>query len=303
MSRNYISQALRSFPSLDPKRENSFYSHMFQEDLSLGILPIGGRCSTHPKFSVILEGENQSIPYVKKLLNSLGQYNNHDTMRIVCDAVNSIASHLVTTGICHFEIVKDTTILEQYYLLPFTSRRLLKISNIYCQFVPRGDWKLHEKKLNLIHSRQVWRISFPKVLDGMLKYKNKKKKLASFDPLRPGFWKYNLEGSSSFDFNHYVKSEEVYIQRLTRNYGWDKRSDKNKTEFYSIYQKIRMQRSKAIISEHIVTQLNLLISRLGYDCIIKILGIPSVQDIIEIENKFIAGSISFDDAINTVLVY
>jgi hypothetical protein len=271
---------------------------MFLEDLCSGTLPIGGRSSTHPKFSVILEGENQCIPYVKKLLNSLSHYDNHDTMRIVCDAVNSIASHLVTTGICHFEIVNDTTNSEQYYLVPFTSRRLLKISNIYYQFVPRGDWKLHRKKVNLLHSRQVWGVSFPKVLDGMWQYKNKKKRLASLDPLKPGFWKYN-----SFDFDHYVKSEEVYIQRLTRNYGWDKRSDKNKTEFYSIYQKIRMQRSKAIISEHIVAQLNLLISRLGYDCIIKIFGIPSVQDIIEIENKLIAGSISFDDAINTVLVY
>ncbi|MEX2462141.1 MAG: hypothetical protein WD469_12750 [Paenibacillaceae bacterium] len=304
MRMNYSAKSLKRFPSLDTKRDNNNLSlHMLLEDLHLAVLPIGGNSQYHPNFSIDIIGNIDNIPYIKKLLRSLCNYDHYDLKSTICDAVENIAGSLVYNGKCHFEIAIDDDDPNQKYLVSFTSKRLFRAFRYYVQIVPRADWQLHGKRINFIRNNNIWLLNFPKTLKGTNGYKKTLLKIKKIDRLGPKFWVNNIQlhfNSSVFDFLLYAKKTEIHIHKLTSYLGWDMRSTDQKTKFYQIYKKIMIESAKSIIREHIIDNLNILLSDLGYDCKIVVVGIPSSEEIVSMKEKFISGTMDFKEVLESI---
>src|SRR3990170_7845343 len=93
------------FPSLSDPHPLNLNVHMFIEDVSLQVMPIGGRTEKHKGFEVILEGEKDECEHAAQLIGEIGTYDRYDLKEMVCDAINEIARHLAWEGCAVYEII------------------------------------------------------------------------------------------------------------------------------------------------------------------------------------------------------
>ena len=73
---------------------------------------------------------------------------------------------------------------------------------------------------------------------------------------------------------------------------------KLKTEFYMFYRTIKFEQSQAILREHIVMNLNELLTKLRIGAKIEIGGIPTSEDFLKMREEFLNGNIKFEDVPN-----
>lgn len=297
----FMLKAVPFIPKLFQVKRESLIIHMFKEDIYQGIMPIGGRTTNHPKFSIHFEGVNGDFNKVMNLWNLETRNTSNHVTETICDIVESTAARLVQSGRAYYEIVRkrDT---KEYYLTPFTYKRLFKIFPYYIQLVSIEKYSI-KKWFVVLHKSVVWKVDIPSVLGGPDGFKRTLKNLQRFDDLGPNFWRDELFSNqlgNYFNFNEYMNRYDLYIQHVTRQWGWNKRdcTTQNKTEYYVVHQFITMAWAKAVLREHIVSEINLLIKRLGWDCRIVISGIPSSNDLRSLREKLNEGKVSFDEVIN-----
>lgn len=291
------------FPSLSHNPDLNPEVHMFTEDVHLGVMPIGGRTERQNNFAVTLDGKEKECERASSILADLGEYNRHDTLEMVCDAVDNIASHLAWEGCAVYEIVADDD--GEVHVHSFTSKRLVKFPKWFIQIIPRADWQLWEKKCVIIPANKVWQIQMPLVLGGYRGYKNTLNKLTMFQHLGPSFWKKDLEigiQSPAFDFQKYVRSTEIYYGQITRAWGWNRRdwSQDRSTEFFNFYKMITFRWAQSVLREHIITELNKLFNRLNIVCELRVAGLLSPSEILKIRQDLLDGTTSFAQASNRV---
>ena len=70
----------------------------------------------------------------------------------------------------------------------------------------------------------------------------------------------------------------------------------NCTEFFTIYKGITFRWAQAVLREHIISEINKLLSRLQIDAKIIVSGIPSSDDILLIRKQLLEGKINFQEA-------
>ncbi|MHB8828738.1 MAG: hypothetical protein ACYC6Q_04280 [Syntrophales bacterium] len=291
------------FPSLSRNLVLNPDVHMFMEDVHLGVIPIGGRTEKLKNFTITLDGKKEECERASYILDDLGEYNRHYLPEMVCDAVEDIASHLAWEGCALYEIVKGDN--GEVHVHSFTSKRLVRFPGWFIQIIPRGDWQLWEKKWVIIPANKVWHIEMPLVLGGCRGYKNTLKRLKMFQHLGPSFWKKDLETgvqSRAFDFQKYVRSTEIYYERMTRAWGWNRRdwSQDRSTEFFNFYKMITFRWAQSVLCEHIITELNNLFNRLGIVCELKVTGLPTPSEILQIRRDLQEGTITFTQASDRV---
>ncbi|MET0072500.1 MAG: hypothetical protein ABW096_20905 [Candidatus Thiodiazotropha sp.] len=269
--------------------------HMFTEDIHLAIMPIGGRTDKQKEFAVKFEGEVPDCEKAKEIVGELGEFDRHDAAGMVCDAVDNIARYLVWEGRAVFEIIRDE---EQIYINAFTPKNLFKFFNWYLQIIPPGDWDLWKRKFTFVPKNNIWKVEIPIELGGVWGYKNVLRKLRKYNHLGPDFYRHDLErgiSAKDFDFTKYVRSSEIYFNRVTHTWGWNRRdwSQENCTEFYSFYKMLSLRRAQAILREHILDEINRLLSRLTINCKLIMTGLPTAKEILQIRNDMQKGKLSF----------
>jgi len=298
-----FSKALSFFNNKSNQGNENLNLHMFKEDLYQGIMPIGARTDYHPEFQVKLEGKNSDYNKVMNLLKSMTRRSHGSVSEQVCDFVESIGFNLVQNGQAFFEIVRGEDESASYYLNSFTSEPILKLHSYYIQYIPK---KFNVKKrVVFMHRDKVWKVRMVEELGGVKGFKKTLDDLEIHDPLGPYFLKENLSSFKKYSFNlsEYFLKLDIYIQRTTRKFGWDKRGDSHKTEFYFVYQKVKMAWAKALLRIHIISELNYLFQSLDIDCKIIVSGIPEPKDLLSTLQKLHEGKISFQEAMDmTVLL-
>jgi hypothetical protein len=277
--------------------------HMFTEDVHLGVIPIGGRTEKQKNFTITLDGKEKECERASYILGDLGGYNRHDLLEMVCDAVEKIASHLAWEGCAVYEIVKDD--YGEVHVHSFTSKRLVRFPGWFIQVIPRGDRQLWGKKSVIIPANKVWHIQMPSVLGDCRGYKKTLKNLKMFQHLGPSFWKEDLENgvqSRAFDFQKYVRSTEIYYRRITRDWGWNRRdwSQDKSTEFFAFYKMMTFCWAQSVLREHIITDLNNLFNRLSIVCELRVTGLPTPSEILQIRRDLQEGTITFAEASDRV---
>jgi len=276
---------------------------MFTEDVHLAVMPIGGRSSKKHEFSITLNGSKEECERAQQLIGNIAQYDRHDLTGSICDAVEEIARRLSWEGCAVYEIIPDES--DVPYLYGFTSWNLVRIYGWFLQIIPKGDWELWNKKWVLIQSSKIWCIEMPTTLGGRKGYVGIINKLKRFDLLGPKFWRIDMEyskQSDGFDFQMYNRNSEIYRSRVTRTWGWNRRdwSQEKTTEFFCFYKMVTFRWAQAVLREHIITELNALLCRLGIDCKIVVSGLPTPHEIKDIRRKLLDGELSFASASDKV---
>ena len=212
------------FPSLaSDSFDRNLDLHMFMEDIHLALMPIGGDARKHKNFSIALSGNKEECERAKLLIGEFAQFDRHDLVGMVCDAVGEIAKHLAWEGSAVYEIVPTEG--EAPRLCGFTSKNLVRLPGWFLQIIPRGDWKLWGKKWVFVPGNRILQIEMPDALGGRKGYLGVLSKLQRYDGLGPRFWREDLEHGTQpkdFDFLGYVRNSEIYGRKVTRTWGcWE----------------------------------------------------------------------------------
>jgi hypothetical protein len=290
------------FPSLSKGYDIDPDVHMFTEDIHLAIMPIGGRTEKREEFTVEFQGEEPECEKAKEIIGELGEFDRYDNAAMVCDAVDNMARALAWEGEAVYEIIKDD---EQTYVHGFTSKNLFKIVFWYLQIIPPGDWGYWKSKFNWLSEKRIWKVRIPHELGGVRGYKRVLKRLRKYSHLGPQFYRYDLEQghtTKNYDFLKYVRNSEIYFNRVTQKWGWNRRdwSQEKCTEYYSFYKMIGFRYAQAILREHIIQEINQLLAILAVKCKIIVIGLPTAKEILQIRNDMQEGDISFTEVSNKV---
>jgi hypothetical protein len=299
--------AIRLFPSLSGSYESHFYEHMFIQDIHIGVMPIGGRSVRRKDFDVSFQGNEQAVNSAKRLCLSLGEYNSEYSpiKEIISDTVENIAKNLSWVGISFYEIINNPGDQACPYLHWFTEKRMIKIPGWYLQITPKNDFSFIHKRTSWIRKSDVWCIKIPTKLGGYHGYKKLLSSLRKTNSLAPKFAQDRIEliqSTPGFDFTDYNANLAIMVNRLTGKWGWNRRdsSDDYSTEFYSIYKYLSLDLSKAILREHIISELNKLLKRLRIECSIQVVGLSTVKDIQQIRDGLFDGKTDFNKVFDSV---
>ena len=121
----------------------------------------------------------------------------------------------------------------------------------------------------------------------------------------PRFYRQDLEQgitTKNYDFLKYVRNCEIYFNRVTRKWGWDRKdwSQDKCTEYYSFYKMLSFRYAQAILREHIIREINQLLDRLSVKCKLNVIGLPTAKEIIQIRSDMQKGDISFTEVSDKV---
>lgn len=291
------------FPSLS--REDNIPSevYLFIQDIQLAIMPIGGK-SKQERFSIKFQGKSKESDKAKKLVRQLVQFERYDDTEMMCDAVDNIVKNLVLDGQAYYEILKDK---QQTFINRFTSKNIYKIFNWYVQIIPFKDRAIWKRKFSIINKNKVWSLDIPKKLGGKKAYQKITKKLGKYEGFGPKFATQKMKNGvfeNSFDFLNYRRNSKIYINKMTKYWGWNRRdwSQDNCTEFYTFYRMLNFKYAQALLRESIIDEINCLLKRLSIDCEILMKGIPSSKEILKLRKKMELGEISFNVVSDKVLI-
>ena len=289
------------FPSLAHDVDQNVY--MFVQDVQLAVMPIGGKSTKHKGFAIKLEGKQCECEKAEQLIAEIGNFDRPNIERIVSDAVEEVMRHLACEGCAVYEIIRDDD--GVHHIWSFTSRRLWRLLGYFLQIIPRRDWNLWNKKFVIVPADRIWHIDMPSELGGQREYKKVLRRLGKFESIGPKFWRQNLKGgvqSKNFDFQRYVRNAEVYHRQVTKTWGWNLRDSSTKwtTEFFNCYKMIDYFWAKTILREHVINELNRFFIRLGIECEITVIGLPTVQEIKKVRSELLEGRISFGDVLDWV---
>ena len=301
-------RAARYFPSLSQPGRYGLKDSWFMEDVHLGAMPIGGR-SARPDFNVKIKGDGKHTQRAVAILNTLSSYGNpHQEKELLSYAINEIARRLSEKGTAVFELVKDEENDGSILLYSFTSERLFHAFGKYIQVIPKADREILAKAYVVIPERDIWKISMPDILGGRRGYRAVLKELCRFSNLLPSFRaedlsKYN--SATDFDFEFYRRKTEVLCAKTTKLWGWNQRdySLQNCTEFYQFHKSLRFKWAQAILREHILSELNSFLKRIGVNVKITVKGLPTPSEISAVQEEMLKGCISFGDADKKCSVY
>lgn len=297
-------RAITHFPSLREEADLNANTHIFVEDASLGVMPIGGRLRQASNFSAEIQGGPDHKTRAIAILESFTsryRYNEQSLSDLLSAAVAELAYKLTWHGRAVHEIIRGAESGEAYLLHSFTPRQLFRFPGMYLQIVPKMDRRLSGKRCTIIPKKYIWDIAMPTVLGGCRGYRRMLKNLARFSHLHPSFLtdeSGEQEWSAYLDLQHYVWETKLFESKITARWGWGRRdtTDRNWTEFYAIYRNVTFKWAQACLREHIAKELNRLFQRLNIEAKIAIEGLPTARKILDIRKQMCEGKISLGDA-------
>lgn len=289
-----IPRALQ-FASGPPDERQGFSRHMFQQDVYTGILPYSLRLAGKEWLSLTAEEEERNK--VSILCDSLGRGNSHSPENSVEGAVQEIALLLAHFGIALFEILKGSKD-SPATLYAFNSSRAWSLPTVYLQVAPRTSWKYLERKYALVPKGDVWRVKLPRRLMSVRAYRTLLAQLSAWPDLGPDFLQAEVEKRrfpQDFSIADYNRQLRIHQYRATRKWGWVRRdwSLDYVTEYYQFYRTLTFRWAQALLREHIVSELNALLTRLNIKATISLKALTTSDEILDIRAKMERGETDF----------
>lgn len=285
-------------------REHHLYAHMLREDIVTGIMPLGGRSRRHPNFAASIQGAENEIITAKDLIASFSEKGTSDLNEIISRAIEEIARSLSWASCSLYEIVNSQKSLSIH---PVSSRRTFRLPFYTFQVIPGTDKQTSRSKFLYQSNRYIWSISIPEALGGAKGYRKMITRLEKIPPAStPQFVMQELENRaqpSIFDFSEHLALHTLYINKVTSNWNWHRRdwSDDTQCEYYRTYKRSMFKYAQNLLREHIVSELNILLQRLGLSCTILISGLPSAAELLEGVNDLRLGKMNFEEMYKLVL--
>ena len=275
---------------------------MFVRDVPLGIMPM--RASRdRESFEVRLEPADVAREQWLVGLIEIGEARGPYLPQLLVDFVETLSRELAYSGEVHFEIVEPPSERKPRVTLlaSLPPGEICRTDDVFLQVVPESDRTPGEPGEISIPADKIWHIQLPEGLGTPREHRKMIARLARDSNPMPDF---ALEGGdlgvgAGYEFATHRRALDIAMENATRNWGSipSLRQIKNTTEYFFIARTLQFLHSQALLREHIVGELNTLITRLGVDGAVVCTGIPTAQQIFELEDKLQRGEIGFKEAI------
>ncbi len=289
------------------ERMDGLYSHMFTEDVTNHIMPYRTHSSRNEK-TFLVDVDDKSLEIELKTLLHL-PYSHDSSYQSLSDSIfdfiREVAGFLLAKGgKCYFEIVdatlNDDETSKSLYVLKPIHGRLIKFWGTYYQVIPK-EQREGKKKYIAVPQSKIWILEIPKELGRV------KDVIALSDNLRE-LEKASLLGSDivtsqknlyGFEFSKFHRTIDIKILQATNKWGWDMRmaiNNQHALEYFMFYRMLRFNYSIAVLRTDILSKMNILLKRLGYDVTMSFSGIPSPKDYLNAIQKMEERQFSFKEA-------
>lgn len=288
-------------------------SHMFIEDMYLGIMPF-----------LIYSGEREKYPatteprsplkerMVAEGISSRGY--NQFLGDALCDFVRNAMHTIFQRGLAIYEIVYEKDAHGEtmsFDLQWMQSSYLFKLFGNYYQVIPW--WVARRSHLRVqilkIPAEKILRIELPRQYGGKRGLQRILRRLRALgEQLIPKFQMKALENNEqiNFDFKAFTRAKYLETAHLTSGFGWNQRqlSGDNITEYYSMIRYLRQQRMEAEMRHLIISTLNDALNRapLSLGVQVSIANLPGLVQIRQQEEAIRSGSVKFIDIYNAVKI-
>jgi hypothetical protein len=277
-----------------------FYTHMFIEDIYSGIL--GYRLSDDEEQGrrIRVDGGEEAVGGVESICASLARGSTYSINRTIESAIESIALHLAWHGKAVYEICGGEG--KERSLMSVPPYRLFRVPRAFVQLIPAADRRWSQgRTYTYLPTRLAWVVRMPRSLGGATVYRRLLNQLNEFSATGPEFWARDLEAgklSAEFSFTDYNRAQTASIARITRRWGWNRRDTSSNfdTEFFYFLRSLRFRQAQAVLRDHIVAEINALLSRLEINAHIELDGYPSPSRIGELIEGAMSGALHYGEA-------
>ena len=280
---------------------------MFIQDLTNHIMPYHTHSSRSNKsYQVIIS--NPSFEKEIKTLFHMSGWNErfHQPLsEAIFDFIRQAASYLlVKGGRVYFEIVEGTIQEESaskpVHVLTPIHGKVVRFWKKYYQVIPKEAEEMKRRYISIPQSK-VWILEIPRALGSL---KDVVALSDSFDALEKASYidseifmnQINVYG---FDVRNFHSTIDALILRASDKWGWDMRmgiNNQHALEYYLYYRMLRFSYSMAIFRTDMLSKMNKLLDRLGYDATLSFSGIPTPAEILDAIKKMEQRELSFKEA-------
>lgn len=307
---------------LSHDNERTYYLNMFIEDLRNSIMPFSRINHSERQFSVSIVPDSEEN---NMLLNFLlpREFRSFDHFQseeedTVSGFIRDCASRLIIRGTQYYEIVpavinprkigEAVNKITPVFVLINIPGNVLRVGQFFIQIIPKTLWKKGVRKFTFLPSRSVWRISLPKEVGGAQSIKKIHKGLL----VAGGKFHFankildeSKSNSNSLDIHACNNNFDAYVAWLTKIWGWDIRYSltRQSLEYYQIHRRIVSAYALSILREHIFSEMNCLLSRVGCAFKVQMDGLPKSSDIKNLFKKLENKDLAFNEVVNLISVY
>ncbi len=288
----------------------TLYPHMLIEDISLDVMPIGGR-SERPGFRVFLQPSDQQTE--ERVTDGLKGNYARGLAGAVSGFLRQTAMKCLAFGETLYEIVylseEEKGVPVEFRLESVLPGAVRKKGPKYIQVIPEGE--AHKRGLaGTIQIDPEYLLAFelsPTIRhrkEMILILKDMSEEPAPKFLLRPPE---SSQPAVPYDFSKHHRTTNIVIAKLTQAVGWRARRlfDKDMLEYYSIHRFLRFEQFKLRFREHLLATLNEGLERVGrrmnFSTQIEVEGLCTQKDIDGAFSKLESGPSSFKELIDPFL--
>lgn len=309
---DWIHDARRSVPYFGGARRDhpavgNLLASMFVDDIQLGKLRVRRR---EEEFDVRLDPHDAASE--REIVNLLGEFDTgwRGTLKTAFTKfVDDAILHLVYAGETWYELVRPSRSNEQngprgtLEILP--PGRVVRFARWTFQMIPPTLWQDVGKRIVVLPRRDTWRLAIPPELGGPRGYRRLLELLAEASEPAPEFSLEDMQrgrATRGYDFMRYHKDRELTAASLTRRWGWPGRGawTEYSLEYFTMYRHLRFARSKAALTDHVISELNKLLKSEGFACRVVVIGIdpPAIFD--NLLKRLWEGKATFKEVVETI---
>jgi hypothetical protein len=286
--------SVRYLPSLQGRTPME-QAYFFIRDVPLAIMPIRGQ-KDRPDFGVSIDPADDEVAAWLAGFIHIGQFEHQRLDEAVVEFVETAARYLAYSGEIYFEMVFADDAERPSRLVALPPGPVVRLPTKYLQVVPKADRSaLEGHRYFAIPSRQMWRLRLPPEMGSTRQHRRMLSKLERLSGVMPPFAVHSgdLGHSAKFDFAAHHRACELGVERATNRWGTipSLAQIEGTTEYFFLARRLAWQRSQAILREHILTELNVLLVRLRVPHRVIVAGLPTAPEILDALRKLHAGEI------------
>ncbi|MBK9928030.1 MAG: hypothetical protein IPP66_22395 [Anaerolineales bacterium] len=293
------------------KDMGGLYSHMFTEDVTNNIAPFSSHSSRNKKsFEAIVSDDSLELELKTLFHLPYSDSSSYEPLsNVVFGFIREVSGFLLGRGgRCFFEIVdatlKDGDMSKSLFVLKPVQGRVTKFWGTYYQAIPK-DRREGNKKYIAVPQSKIWILETPKELGnikGIIALSDNLGKLEDASLLGSNIVMSQKE-YYGFEFNKFHRRIDAEILQATNKWGWDMRmaiNNQHALEYFMFYRMLRFSHSLAVLRTDILSKMNILLKRLGYDVTVSFSGIPTPKDYLDAIKKMEERRLSFKEASDLV---
>lgn len=276
--------------------------HMFRQDLNSYCLPHSDTHHSAP-YRVYIHGDKRNEALSWALIRGLSERNTRFNRDAFADAYRNIIMYIADRGEYTFAISENE---DGHPALMLSRHR-----NYYRRYgpicvktspQPNSDWTSRKVVRCLVTTRGTWTLRLPRSIQSPAQYRAMTNALRSRS-LGFGENVAGLFARGDAKVSDYTYLSDSHLLQTCKSWRWDGRlSSPNRiNEFHRLFLNLSWRQNMAILREHVVKELNLLLKELGYGTRFGVCGLISSEQYGEALHRIYDKESGLDQAYDMIL--